>query len=122
MKYAVNFLRENAGVDSLEYLSSPFLLIPIAVYWILKEDEAITPDDEKKMLRWFYLAHMRGHYSMGSSESILDADLSTLFRTKNLDDLIQQLYLHVKKFEVDLDDLYNRGIRSPPFLDALFLS
>jgi hypothetical protein len=121
LKYAVNFLRENAGVDSLEYLSSPFLLIPIAVYWILKEDEAITPEDEKKMLRWFYLAHMRGHYSMGSSESILDADLSTLFRTKSLDDLTQQLYLHVKKFEVDLDDLYNRGIRSPFFSMLYFV-
>src|SRR3989338_1320956 len=115
LRFAINFLRENAGIDNLSYLSSPFLLVPISVYWILKKNEALTPDEEKKLLRWFYLAHMRGHYSMGSSESILDADLGVLFKGKNLDDLTQQLFLHVKKFVVDYDDLNNRGIRSPFF-------
>src|SRR3989338_6740384 len=91
LDYAINFLRENAGIDNLSYLSSPFLLIPISVYWILKKNEVLTPEEEKKLLRWFYLAHMRGHYSMGSSESILEADLGVLFRGKTLDDLIQQL-------------------------------
>jgi hypothetical protein len=122
LRFAINFLRENAGVDDFkEELSSPFLIVPIAVYWILKKDQALTPAEEKKILRWFYLAHMRGHYSMGSSESILDADLGILFRTKNLDELIQQLFLHVKKFVVDSDDLYNRGIRSPLFSMLYFV-
>ena len=115
LDYAINFLRQNAGIDNLSYLSSPFLLIPIAVYWILKKNEVLTPEEEKKLLRWFYLAHMRGHYSMGSSESILEADLGVLFRGKSLDDLIQRLLLHVKKFNVDTDDLFGRGIRSPFF-------
>jgi hypothetical protein len=121
LDYSINFLRENAGIDNLSYLSSPFLIIPIAVYWILKENEAITPEEEKKLLYWFYIAHMRGHYSMGSSESILDADLAVLFRGKSLDDLIQQLLLHVKKFNVDTDDLFGRGIRSPFFSMLYFV-
>jgi hypothetical protein len=121
LDYAINFLRVNAGIDNLSYLSSPFLLIPIAVYWILKKNEALTPEEEKKLLRWFYLAHMRGHYSLGSSESILDADLGVLFRGKSLDDLIQQLFLHVKKFNVDSDDLLYRGIRSPFFSMLYFV-
>jgi hypothetical protein len=121
LDYAINFLRENAGIDNLSYLSSPFLLIPIAVYWILKKNEVLTPEEEKKLLRWFYLAHMRGHYSMGSSESILEADLGVLFRGKSLDDLIQQLLLHVKKFNVDTDDLFGRGIRSPFFSMLYFI-
>lgn len=119
--YAINFLRENAGIDNLSYLSSPFLLIPIAVYWIQKKNDVLTPEEEKKLLRWFYLAHMRGHYSMGSSESILEADLGVLFREKGLDDLIQQLLLHVKKFNVDSDDLFGRGIRSPFFTMLYFV-
>ena len=121
LRFAINFLRENAGIDNLSYLSSPFLLVPISVYWILKKNEALTPEEEKKLLRWFYLAHMRGHYSMGSSESILDADLNVLFKGKNLDDLAQQLFLHVKKFVVDYDDLNNRGIRSPFFSMLYFV-
>ena len=120
LEYAINFLRAE-GIDKLSFLSSPFLLVPIAVYWVLKNGEAITDIERKKILRWFYLAHMRGHYSMGSSESILDADLGVLFRTKNLDELTQQLFLHVKKFVVDYDDLNNRGIRSPFFSMLYFV-
>ena len=121
LEFAVNFLRQNAGIDSLYYLSSPFLLIPIAVYWVQKNNEALTTDEEKKLLRWFYIAHMRGHYSMGSSESILDADLSLLFKGKGLDELINQLHLHVKKFELDAMDVYNKGIRSPIFSMMYFV-
>lgn len=120
LEYAINFLRAE-GIDKLSFLSSPFLLVPIAVYWVLKNGEAITDIERKKILRWFYLAHMRGHYSMGSSESILDADLGVLFKGKNLDDLTQQLFLHVKKFVVDYDDLNNRGIRSPFFSMLYFV-
>lgn len=120
LEYAINFLRAE-GIDKLSFLSSPFLLVPIAVYWVLKNGEAITDIERKKILHWFYLAHMRGHYSMGSSESILDADLGVLFKGKNLDDLTQQLFLHVKKFVVDYDDLNNRGIRSPFFSMLYFL-
>ena len=121
LEFAVNFLRQNAGIDSLYYLSSPFLLIPIAVYWVQKNNEALTTDEEKKLLRWFYIAHMRGHYSMGSSESILDADLSMLFKGKGLDELINQLHLHVKKFDVDSEDVHNKGIRSPIFSMMYFV-
>lgn len=120
LEYAINFLRAE-GIDKLLFLSSPFLLVPIAVYWVLKNGEVVTDTERKKILRWFYLAHMRGHYSMGSSESILDADLGVLFKGKNLDDLTQQLFLHVKKFVVDYDDLNNRGIRSPFFSMLYFV-
>ncbi len=120
LEFAINFIRNNAGIDSLRFLSSPFLLVPIALYSALN-DYKLSPEDEKKMLKWFYLAHMRGHYSMGSSESILDADLSILFKEKGLDELINQLHLHVKKFVVDSDDLAFKGIRSPLFSMLYFV-
>ncbi|KKT77085.1 MAG: hypothetical protein UW73_C0028G0010 [Microgenomates group bacterium GW2011_GWB1_44_8] len=121
LRFAISFVRKNADIDNLSYLSSPFLLIPISIFWILKKNEAITPEEENKILKWFYFAHMRGHYSMGSSESILDADLGILFKGKKFDELIQQLFLHVKKFNVDSEDLYNRGIRSPFFSMLYFV-
>lgn len=64
---------------------------------------------------------MRGHYSMGSSESILDLDLSTLFKTNKIEDLTNQLQLHVKKFNIDSDDIMNKGIRSPFFSMMYFV-
>lgn len=120
LRFAINFVRSNAGIDNLSFLSSPFLLVPLAVYSSLN-GENLTPQQEKTLMRWLYLAHMRGHYGMGSSESILDADLSTLFKTKSIDDLINQLHLHVKKFVVDVDDLVNRSIRSPLFSMLYFV-
>jgi len=120
LEFANNFLSSNADIDSLSYLSSPFLLIPIAVYYTLK-DGNISAEEERKLLKWFYNAHMRGHYSMGSSESILDADLSILFKKKSIDELINQLYLHVKKIELDDSDIAGKGIRSPFFSMMYFV-
>lgn len=119
LRFAINFVRSNAGIDNLNLLSSPFLLVPIAVYASLK-GEKLNPEEEKKLLKWFYIAHMRGHYSMGSSESILDADLSVLFKTQSLDELMTVLIQHIKKTVVDAEDLANRSIRSP-FFSMLYL-
>lgn len=120
LEFAVNFVRSNAGVDRLEHLSSPFLLVPLAVYWIHKDGAEVSENDRRTLLRWFYYAHMRGHYGMGSSESILDRDLAALFKDKGLDELLDRLHLHVKKFPVDAADLVGRNTRSP-FFSMLYL-
>ena len=120
LRFAINFVKSNAAIDNLDHLSSPFLLIPIGLFGSLR-NEKLSPEEEKMFLRWFFLAHMRGHYSMGSSESILDADLSSLFKNKNLIELISILQNHVKKFSVDVDDLSGKSRRSPMFSMLYFV-
>ncbi len=120
LQFAINFLRSHAGIDHLSYLSSPFLIIPIAVYAVLKE-ERLSAEETNQLLKWFFYAHMRGHYSLGSSETILDQDLAILFKSGKLSDLLQQLQLRVKKFGVDVDDIRYRGIRSPMFSMLYFV-
>lgn len=120
LRFAVDFVRNNAGIESLSYLSSPFLIIPIAVYATLNE-EKLSKEEENKLLKWLYYAHMRGHYSLGSSETILDADLSILFREKNLDSLLAALTQHVKRLEVEPADLIGKSIRSPFFSMLYFV-
>jgi hypothetical protein len=120
LEFAINFVKSNAHIDSLNLLSSPSLLIPIAVYAHLKSGK-LSPSDNKTLLRWFYLAHMHGHYSRGSSESWLDGDLTVLFKTKNLDNLVKQLQQHVKQFEVGHADIEHRGIRNPLFSMLYFV-
>ena len=120
LEFAINFVKSNAHIDSLSLLSSPSLLIPIAVYAHLKNGK-LSPSDNKTLLRWFYLAHMRGHYSMGSSESWLDGDLAVLFKTKSLENLLKQLQQHVKQFEVGHGDIEHRGIRNPLFSMLYFV-
>jgi hypothetical protein len=120
LEFAINFVKSNAHIESLSLLSSPFLLIPIAVYGFLKKMKVKTIED-KALLRWFYLAHMHGHYSRGSSETILDGDLAVLFRTKSLDNLLKQLQQHIKQFEVTYADVEHRGIRNPLFSMLYFV-
>ncbi|MCL4360352.1 DUF262 domain-containing protein [Patescibacteria group bacterium] len=120
LRFAVNFLRKNAGIDNLEYLSSPMLVVPIAVFAYL-HNEQLSMDEEKKLLRWFFLAHIRGHYGMGSSESILDADLAVLFRGGTLDDLIAKLKEHVRRFELEPGELAGKTTVSPIFTMLYFV-
>lgn len=120
MEFAINFIKSNAHIDSLSLLSSPFLLVPVAVFAHLKKGK-LNVDESKALLRWFYLAHMHGHYSMGSSETWLDGDLAVLFKTKSLDNLIRQLQQHVKQFEIGYNDVEHRGIRNPLFSMLYFV-
>lgn len=119
IRFAVNFIKTTARFDRLIYLSSPFLIIPIAVYAV-NNNENLSNENEKLLLKWLFYAHMRGHYSLGASESILDADLSTLFNKNNLEYLNNVLLNQLKRFEVISDDLKHRGT-SGPFFSMLYL-
>ena len=114
LRFAINFVLNNCFVGTLGNISSPYLLIPIAVYAVLK-DQKITKEEERKLLKWFYIAHMRGHYGWGGSEALLDADLSSLFKITNLDQLLNILKNHVKKFDVAIEDITYKNKGSPFF-------
>ncbi len=113
MRFAINYLRTNAGIENATLLSSPMFTIPIAVYGMLK-DQNISPQDEKEMLRWLYVAHAKAHYS-GSSESTLDRDLGLLFKGGKFSKLIDVLVENYGRLHVEESELRGRGIRSPLF-------
>jgi hypothetical protein len=113
LNFAINFLRSNAGIEDESLLSSAFLMIPIAVYGVLKEHN-IAPDDEREMLHWLYVANYRGHYS-GSAETTLDGDLGILFRGGSFRDLREPLLTKFGRLHVEPNDFKGRGERSPLF-------
>ncbi len=114
LEFSINFVRSNAGVEHLSYLSSPSLLITVGVFAVLKGGK-LTAEQTKMLQHWLHTAHVRAHYSAGSSETILDADLSILFKGRDLDALKQQLLQHVKKFELEGLEVRGRNIRNPIF-------
>jgi len=116
LEFAVNFLRTNAGIEDESLLSSPLLLIPIAVYSQLK-DERLSRDDERHLLRWLYIANARGHYS-GSSETTLDADLAMLYRGHPASALMQPLESQFGRLRIEPSDFIGKGIRSALFSTA----
>ena len=112
--FATNFLKANAGMEDESLLSSPFLILLIAYYGVL-HDEKLAESEEKALLRWLFIAHTRGHYSRGSTESVLDADLNLVKRGERPERLIEVLEQQFGRLTVDASDFVGRGIRSSLF-------
>jgi len=115
LRFAVNFLRTNAGIEDESLLSSPFLIIPIAVLAVRRRFQ-FADDEDKTLLRWLFFANASGHFSRGSSESILDVDLNTIIRRdggpSELVDLVAQQFGRVG---FSAADFAGRSARNPLF-------
>jgi hypothetical protein len=113
MRFALNFLRSNAGVENERLLASPMLIIPISVYGVLKSGD-LESGAEGEILRWLFGANAKSHYST-STETTLDSDLSILFRGGTFADLIVPVKQTYGRLHVEPGELKGRGIRSPLF-------
>jgi hypothetical protein len=113
LRFAINFLRVNAGIEDESLLSSPMFMIPLAVLSILRR-EHISNHDERHLLRWLYIANARGYYS-GSSETKLDADLNLLFNGKGPETLIESVESLFGRLHLEPNDFAGRGARSALF-------
>lgn len=114
LSFAVNFLRNNAGVEDVSLLSAPTIIIPIAVFSRLRGDK-LSAQDEQSLLYWLHVANARGRYSRGSSETLLNEDLSILFRGGTPGDLLDPIRRLFGRLEVLPNDLDGRPARSPLF-------
>jgi hypothetical protein len=120
LRFAINFLRTNAGVEDESLLSSPFFFIVIA-YLSQLRNERLTEQEERQLRYWLYVANARGRYSRGSTESILDADLATLHRGGDASDLIDTVREEFGRLDFRASDLAGKSARSPAF-SLVFLS
>ncbi|MHB1142255.1 MAG: GmrSD restriction endonuclease domain-containing protein [Sulfuricaulis sp.] len=120
MEFALNFLKSNAGIDSPALLSSPFLLVTLA-YYGHKRDYHIAPEESDRLRFWTLVANAKGRYSRGSSETLLDQDLTTLKQGGGAPELIDRLRLQVGRLDVTADELEGRNQRSALF-KTMFLA
>jgi hypothetical protein len=111
---AINFLKNQASVDSSAGLPSPSLLIPL-VYFAHRDDLAKSEDTERACLRWLYCAAIWGRYSK-SSESNLDQDLTGLRGRDPWRALLSNVWKTVgQDREVAPTDIRGKGVNSPLF-------
>jgi hypothetical protein len=113
IQFAINFLQANAGIEDLSLLSSPLLLI-VPGYYAWKHEYQLTPEDEKGLRQWIFVANARGHFS-GASESTLDADLNIISKGGATDDLLNTLKLESGRLEITPEDFVGRNKRSALF-------
>lgn len=120
MEFALNFMRSNVGIDSPALLASPFILIALG-YYGHKRDYNITPDEEAHVRSWVLLANAKGRYSRGSSETLLDQDLSTLRQGGGAGELLDRLRQQVGRLDIVAEELEGRNRRSALF-KTMFLA
>ncbi|WAC21969.1 GmrSD restriction endonuclease domain-containing protein [Blastomonas sp. SL216] len=120
MRFAINFLKSNAGIDSPALLSSPFLMIVVAYFGHAK-GYALSPEESDRLRQWALLANAKGRFSRGSSETILDQDLATIDKVGSPDALIDRVRLQFGRLTVTPEDLEGRDQRSSLF-KTMFLT
>ncbi len=114
MEFAINFLKNNVGIESPSLLSSPFMLITLA-YHGHQRDYALTGDEARRLRYWVLVANAKGRYSRGSSETFLDQDLATLRMKGGVQELVERLRQQVGRLDVTPDELQGRNQRSALF-------
>lgn len=114
LRFAINFLRSNAGIEDESLLSSPMFLHTLAVVSRLKQNK-LTAIEQSQLLHWLLVANARGRYSRGSTESLLNEDLAILFRGGGISYLIDPVKRQFGRLHIEPGDLAGRGVNSPLF-------
>lgn len=114
LRFAINFLRSNAGIEDESLLSSPMFIHTLAAVSRIK-DNKLNADEQHKLLHWLLVANARGRYSRGSTETLLNEDLAILFRGAGIDGLIEPVKRQFGRLHIEPGDLAGRGVNSPLF-------
>jgi hypothetical protein len=120
MNFAMNFAKNNIGIDSPALMSSSFLLITLGFFGH-KRKYQVDGGEAARLKYWALVANAKGHYSRGSSETILDQDLATLRQGSGPLELIDRLRLQVGRLDIAPDELEGRNQRSALF-KTMFLA
>lgn len=114
LRFAINFLRSNAGIEDESLLSSPMFLHALAAVSRVK-DNKLTADERRQLLHWLLVANARGRYSRGSTETLLNEDLAIIFRSGNIAALMEPVKRQFGRLHMEPGDLAGRGVGSPLF-------
>lgn len=114
LRFAINFLRTNAGIEDESLLSSPMFIHTLAAVSRIK-DNKLTAIEQGQLLHWLLVANARGRYSRGSTETLLNEDLAILFRGAGIGGLIEPVKRQFGRLHIEPGDLAGRGVNSPLF-------
>lgn len=114
LRFAINFLRTNAGVEDESLLSSPMFILALAAVSRAK-DNKLTQAEQRALLHWLLIANARGRYSRGSTETLLNEDLAIIFRSGDIIALLEPVKRQFGRLHVEANDLAGRGANSPLF-------
>jgi hypothetical protein len=116
IRFSINFLRANAGIEDESLLSSPMLTI-VPGFYASRHNFELTAEEEQKLRQWLFIANARSHYS-GSSETVLDTDLRIILDGKPTAELISYLKNQLGRLETAPEDFVGKNPQSALFPTA----
>lgn len=114
LRFAINFLRANAGIEDESLLSSPMFIHAIAAVSRAKSNK-LSREEQNALMHWLLVANARGRYSRGSTESLLNEDLAIIFRGGGVTALLEPVKRQFGRLTIEPGDLAGRGAGSPLF-------
>lgn len=114
LRFAINFLRSNVGIEDESLLSSPMFIHTLAAVSRVKQNK-LTSVEQSSLLHWLLVANARGRYSRGSTETLLNEDLSIIFKGGDVSGLMMPLKQQFGRLNIESGDLAGRGVNSPLF-------
>src|SRR5262245_5626581 len=112
LRFAINFLRTNAGIEDESLLSSPMFIHTLAAVSRVK-DNKLRSSEQRALLHWLLVANARGRYSRGSTETLLNEDLAIVFRGGDFGQLMEPVKRQFGRLHIEASDLAARGVNSP---------
>ena len=117
LRRAIQFIRDDALIDSSELLKSKNVFLPLMARFGVGADD-MSDAERKAWIAWFYLAMMWGRYS-SAAETRLDQDLAVLAETGfagatapfQLQETIRQQFGRLYVDPQDFDQRYSSSSR-----------
>ena len=117
--FAINFLKANVDIDSPILLSSPYIIIALAVYGD-HCNYKISSLESAKLRKWALTASAKGRYS-GTSEDTLNQDIVEIRGRRGTDGMIQRLRSQFVGLKIEPVELEHTTSRSPLYR-SMFLA
>jgi len=96
--HTINFLRNNAGIESSAWIPSMNALVPLVVY-LSKKQGQLTGNEVKGLLFWFFEATIHGRFT-GSPETKIDQDLKAIESVDSINNMVANLRRDVPSFNI----------------------
>jgi len=96
--HTINFLKNNAGIESSDWIPSINALVPLVVY-LSKKQTPLTDDEAKGLLFWFFEATIHGRFT-GSPETKIDQDLKAIESADPINGMVANLRRDVPSFDI----------------------
>jgi len=118
--HTINFLRNNAGIESSGWIPSINALVPLVVYSSKKQDQ-LTDNEAKGLLFWFFEATIHGRFT-GSPETKIDQDLKAIESADSINSMVANLKKDIPSFDITPEMIEGKYQRHPflPLIFAIF--